>query len=79
MFEEEGLSPYTWSNGPHDQYSAHEHSYLKVLYCLEGGIVFNVEGEDVELRPGDRLELEPGTTHSADVGPDGVVCMEAKG
>ena len=24
---EEGLSPYQWSNGPHDVYSAHKHSY----------------------------------------------------
>ena len=23
----EGLSPYQWSNGPHDVYSAHKHSY----------------------------------------------------
>lgn len=77
IFENENLSPSTWSNGPGDKYSAHSHGYHKVLYCLQGSIVFNVEGESVNLKPGDRLEIPPGTSHSADVGPDGVSCMEA--
>ncbi len=77
IFENENLSPSTWSNGPGDKYSAHSHSYHKVLYCLQGSIVFNVEGESVNLHPGDRLEIAPGTSHSADVGPEGVSCMEA--
>lgn len=77
LFELEGLSPTTWSNGPGDSYSAHQHSYQKILYCVEGEIVFHVEGEAVKLEPGDRLEIDPQTSHSADVGPKGVVCMEA--
>lgn len=77
IFESENLSPSTWSNGPGDKYSAHSHGYHKVLYCLQGSIVFNVEGEPVNLKPGDRLEIPPGTSHSADVGPEGVSCMEA--
>ncbi len=77
IFENENLSPSTWSNGPGDKYSAHSHGYHKVLYCLQGSIVFNVEGESVNLQPGDRLEILPGTSHSADVGPEGVSCMEA--
>jgi quercetin dioxygenase-like cupin family protein len=77
IFQRENLSPSTWSNAPGDRYSAHSHSYHKVLYCLQGSIVFNVEGESVNLHPGDRLEIAPGTSHSADVGPEGVSCMEA--
>lgn len=77
IFESENLSPSTWSNSPGDKYSAHSHGYHKILYCVEGGIVFNVEGESVSLSPGDRLEIPPGTSHSADVGPEGVSCMEA--
>jgi hypothetical protein len=38
--------------------------------------VFHLD-EDVELRPGDRLDIEPGTTHGATVGPHGVTCAEA--
>ena len=77
IFEQESLSPHSWSNGPGYKYSPHSHGYHKVLYCLDGDIVFKVEGEAVSLRPGDRLEIPPGTTHSADVGPNGVTCMEA--
>jgi quercetin dioxygenase-like cupin family protein len=75
--EQEGLRPYSWSNGPGDHYAPHSHLYRKVLYCIEGSIVFHVEGESVNLSPGDRLEIDPDTVHSADVGADGVVCMEA--
>jgi len=69
--------PYAWSNVPDDHYPAHTHLYHKVLNCLEGSIVFHVEGEAVTLRPGDRLEIDPETMHAADFGPQGVACMEA--
>lgn len=73
----EGLSPYQWSNGPHATYSAHSHGYHKVIYCLNGGITFIVADERFEMKPGDRLDIDPQTMHSAVVGPDGVVCVEA--
>jgi quercetin dioxygenase-like cupin family protein len=76
-FREQGLSPRTWGNGPGDTYDWHEHGYHKVLYCVEGSIVFHTRDGDFELEPGDRLEVEPGTEHAATVGPDGVKCMEA--
>lgn len=76
-FRSEGLSPSRWSNGPGDRYAAHSHSYHKVLYCVRGEIVFTIDGNDVPLVPGDRLEIPPQTKHSAVVGPDGVTCMEA--
>jgi mannose-6-phosphate isomerase-like protein (cupin superfamily) len=76
----EGLAPYRWDNGPFDTYAAHSHTYHKVLYCVRGSIRFVLtrENESVELRAGDRLDLEPHTEHSAFVGPDGVVCLEAQ-
>lgn len=78
-FREMGLSPNWWSNGPGDTYAPHSHSYHKVLFCAQGGITFRVEpaGDTFELRPGDRLDVPPGTTHSAIVGPEGVTCVEA--
>lgn len=77
-FAAEGCSaPRDWSNGPGDRYGAHEHGYHKVLFCLAGSIVFHVDGRDVELRAGDRLDLEPGTVHAATVGRDGCSCIEA--
>ncbi len=76
-FRAEGLSPHGWGNGPGDRYGTHSHSYHKVLYCVSGSIVFHTPDGDVELGPGDRLELPPGTPHSATVGPSGCECMEA--
>lgn len=79
IFHREKLSPDWWSNGPHDRYSPHSHSYHKVLYCSDGSITFRIEpqGPDIELHAGDRLDIPPGTSHSAIVGPDGVTCVEA--
>ena len=31
--QRDGLTPYTWSNGPGDSYAVHSHTYEKVLYC----------------------------------------------
>ncbi|MEX2246828.1 MAG: cupin domain-containing protein [Dehalococcoidia bacterium] len=75
----ERLRPSRWSNGAHDTYAQHSHGYHKVLYCLAGSIVFQLaeSGEELELRPGDRLEIAPGTSHAAVVGPEGVACVEA--
>jgi len=67
-----------WSNEPHAVYARHDHPYAKVLYCVAGGITFTVgASREVVMRPGDRLDLPAQTPHSAVVGPDGVVCLEA--
>jgi quercetin dioxygenase-like cupin family protein len=76
-FVGEGLSPSAWGNSPGDTYGAHSHGYRKILFCLSGSIVFHTDEGDVELHAGDRLDVEPGTEHSATVGPDGVRCIEA--
>ena len=75
----EGLDPYAWSNGPHDVYSAHSHSYNKVIYCVRGGITFGLSqlNQQLTLQAGDRLDLPAGTIHDALVGAQGVICLEA--
>jgi mannose-6-phosphate isomerase-like protein (cupin superfamily) len=73
----EGCSaPRFWENSPGDTYGSHSHGYHKVLFCLSGSIVFHLAAREVELRAGDRLDLEPGTEHAATVGPAGVRCVE---
>lgn len=39
--------------------------------------MFHLPGGDITLRPGDRLDVPPGTEHAATVGPEGVECVEA--
>lgn len=48
-----------------------------MLYCAAGSIVFHLPQGDITLRAGGRLDVAPGTEHSATVGPDGVTCVEA--
>ncbi len=77
-FAAEGCStPRRWSNGPGDRYGTHEHGSHKVLFCLDGSIVFHTDDGDLALAAGDRLDLEPHTAHAATVGPDGCRCVEA--
>jgi quercetin dioxygenase-like cupin family protein len=73
----ENLSPRWWSNGPGDEYGWHEHPYHKVVYCQFGSIRFQTQDDDIDLQPGDRLEIEPETEHAATVGGNGCVCVEA--
>lgn len=74
----EGLDPHRWGNRPDFRYGWHEHDYHKVLYCLQGSIVFHTrEAGDLPLGPGDRLDIEPATSHAATVGRRGVECIEA--
>jgi quercetin dioxygenase-like cupin family protein len=76
----EAVSCYSWSNGPHDRYAAHSHSYEKVLYCVDGSITFMLEreGKRLELKAGDRMVLPAGTVHSAIVGTAGCTCIEGQ-
>jgi hypothetical protein len=77
-FEAEGCSsPRFWGNAPDERYGRHDHDFHKVLFCLSGSIVFRTDDGDIELTAGDRLDLEPGTSHSATVGPEGCECVEA--
>ncbi|MGI8573902.1 MAG: cupin domain-containing protein [Egibacteraceae bacterium] len=77
LAEEGWSSGHGWGNGPHERYAAHTHDYDKALYCVRGGVAFETDDGEAALAPGDRLELESGTAHSAVVGPEGVRCVEA--
>ena len=76
---EEADGCYSWSNAPGDTYADHSHPYEKVLYCAAGSITFTLPGRRIELRPGDRMVLPPGTVHGAVVGPQGCTCVEGRG
>ena len=79
-FAAEGCSePRSWGNGPGDTYASHEHARDKVLFCLEGSIVFHTDHGDVSLTAGDRFDMPAGTRHAATVGSEGCSCMEAWG
>jgi quercetin dioxygenase-like cupin family protein len=74
----EGLFPYDWSNAPGDTYAPHVHDYDKVIVVVCGSITWLLPetNETFETHAGDRIELPRGTWHAAQVGPQGVACLE---
>ncbi|ONH34439.1 cupin domain-containing protein [Protofrankia sp. BMG5.30] len=74
---QQGLRPYRWSAGPGEIFDEHTHAQHKVLFCVDGKIIFRVGGTDWPMRPGDRLDLPANTRHEAVAGPAGVTCVEA--
>ncbi|MBI2330895.1 MAG: cupin [Chloroflexi bacterium] len=78
LMVDEGIAPYSWSNGPFDVYSAHTHGYDKVIYVVQGSIIFGLPelNQSLTLKAGDRLDLPAGVVHDANVGAEGVVCLE---
>lgn len=79
QLKQEGLHPARWSNDPGAVYDVHDHPYGKVLVVAAGQITFTLTATKraIPMQPGDRLEIAAGTSHSAIVGPEGVVCLEA--
>jgi quercetin dioxygenase-like cupin family protein len=79
LLDNEGLRAYRWSNAPGHEYGAHSHPFHKVIFVVQGSITFDLAGgkEQVLLEAGDRLDLPQGIVHSAVVGQQGVVCLEA--
>ncbi|UCD41470.1 MAG: cupin domain-containing protein [Chloroflexota bacterium] len=79
LLREQGLSAYRWSNGPGDTYGRHSHPFHKVIYVVQGSITFILpdRGEKLTLNAGDRLDLPKDVAHEAEVGPQGVICLEA--
>lgn len=77
--EDQQLKVYHWSNAPEDVYASHTHGYHKVICVVKGSIRFDfpTRHETLNLKAGDRLDLPAGIRHSAIVGPEGVICLEA--
>lgn len=72
-------APREWSSGPGDRFGWHEHPEPKILFCVNGEIVFHTGDGDLRLEAGDRLDLDARTGHAATVGPMGCKCIEAWG
>jgi quercetin dioxygenase-like cupin family protein len=82
LFFKEGLFPYDWSNSPGDTYAPHVHDYDKVIVVVHGSIKWTLgmrqTAETIETHAGDRIDLPRGTLHAAQVGPQGVTCLEGR-
>jgi len=66
ILEKEGyVDIHTWCDSPGTFYNWHTHSYNEVRWVYEGSIVIGYEDGEIELKPGDRMEIVAGTKHWA--------------
>ena len=71
--EREGLSPSRFDMIPGDSYDDHSHLDAEIRWVVSGQMLVCIGSEQIVLGPGDRLDLAPKMSHSADVVGDEVV------
>lgn len=50
--------------------TVHKHPFDEVRMIISGGLIFNLSGNKVLLRPGDRIEIPSNTQHEMSVHGD---------
>ena len=65
--QREGLNTAWWSEVPGVRVEEHEHPFPESRWVLSGYLRVYVGDEIVELGPGERLDLPPGTKHGFEV------------
>ena len=63
--KKEGLASYLYQDGIGAYYPTHTHPYDEIRWVVSGSVTFGVEGEEVTLYPGDRLDIPANTPHYA--------------
>ncbi|HUN08997.1 MAG TPA: hypothetical protein PLQ56_20490 [Aggregatilineales bacterium] len=79
QMKKEGLRPYMWTNMANHRYGVRSHGYDKVLYVVDGSIELSFPdlGQQLIMRPGDRVDVPAGVRHGTIVGNKGACCVEA--
>lgn len=79
MFEMEGLEPFEETFPEGAEIQNHKHPFDEVRMVAEGELLLNVAGNQLLLRPGDRIVIPSNTKHSKKVqGTAECVCICAK-
>lgn len=65
--QQEGMTTAWWSEVPGTNVPQHEHPFPESRWVLSGFLRVYVGDEIVDLGPGDRLDLPPGTKHGFEV------------
>ncbi|WP_070105400.1 cupin domain-containing protein [Nitratiruptor sp. SB155-2] len=64
--QKEGFSNiFIWRDAPHTKYPLHTHPHYEVRWIMDGILEIEENGTKYTLQPGDRLESEPQTPHTA--------------
>ena len=67
----EGLDPFVEDYSANTKITDHRHPYSEVRLVFSGEILFNISGNQLVLRAGDRIEIPPNTKHSHTVAGNG--------
>ena len=64
--QEEGFfNIFTWTDQAGTRYGVHTHPHYEVRWIIDGTLQIEENGTVLELHPGERMESEPNTPHSA--------------
>ncbi len=78
LFEAEGLTPIEESYPPETLIDWHRHPFDEVRTVAEGEILFDIAGNKLLLRPGDRIVIPSNTKHSFKIqGDSQCICFVA--
>lgn len=64
ILEAEGLEAFEENLEPQAKVGEHRHPFAEVRIVLSGELLFNVAGNQVLVREGDRIEIPANTRHS---------------
>jgi len=79
MFEMEGLEPFPEELEAHTSIPDHRHPFDEVRMVAKGELLLNIAGNQLLLRPGDRITIPSNTKHSKKVnGEKSCICICAK-
>ena len=77
MLESKKIVAERWVADEYESFTAHHHPNDKQLWCVEGSILFDINGKEISMQAGDALDLPANTVHSAKAGFSGCVCYES--
>ena len=76
MLEAEGLTPSLEEMSPGVRIQDHRHPFDEVRMVIGGSLLLNIAGNQMLLRPGDRVEIAANTKHSKEAqGSELCVCL----
>lgn len=79
ILAQEGLDPFEEVFAADMKIPDHRHPFAEVRVVLSGELLTNVAGNQVLLRPGDRVEIPSNTRHSYAVqGRESCICLCAQ-
>lgn len=65
IMEKEGMNPYISVMEKNEFVDAHEHNHDETRIMVTGKVEFCAEGRSFVLKPGDRIDLKKGISHTA--------------